>query len=382
MKTIIKIIVLLVLISPSVLRAQKTNQTKSEGASIKLNPKIPIPQPKSEINTISIINPISPEGSVSRTTDSTITLVGSIDNCNEECVVLVNSEKTIINNNGVFDKKLYLKPGINDILIIVINSENARSEKLVKIEYETPLITFANKVKSSAKYYGLIIGVNNYIDSEFEDLESPVKDSEELYNILTQQYSFEPGNTLIIRDASREAIIDALDRLTGKITRNDNLLIYYAGHGNWNESSKVGYWLPSNAMKTSKSNWLSNSTVVDYLKEIQAKHILLIADACFSGSIFKSRSAELKPKEKIQALYEMPSRKAMTSGILSKVPDKSAFTRFLIEKLTGYEEPVFTSEQLFASFRIAVENNSEAKPRYGEIQDADDRGGDFLFIKK
>ena len=167
-----------------------------------------------------------------------------------------------------------------------------------------------------------------------------------------------------------------------EITENDNLLIFYAGHGWWDEGSLIGYWLPSDADASIKTNWFRNSTLVDYLKEIDSKHTLLITDACFGGSIFKTRTAFPNKDKAFERLYDLPSRKAMTSGTLTEVPDRSSFTKYLIERLNDNEEEYLSSEQLFSSFRIAVINNSDAIPQYGEIGNVGDQGGDFIFIKK
>ena len=121
---------------------------------------------------------------------------------------------------------------------------------------------------------------------------------------------------------------------------------------------------------------------MDYLKEIKSKHTLLIADACFGGAIFNTRKAFANQEKAFEILYELPSRKAMTSGRLTEVPDRSAFTRFLIQRLEENDERYLSSEQLFSSFRIAVINNSDAIPMYGEISKVGDEGGDFIFIRR
>ena len=90
----------------------------------------------------------------------------------------------------------------------------------------------------------------------------------------------------------------------------------------------------------------------------------------------------MEASKAIQLLYEMKSRKAMTSGTLTQVPDRSAFVKYLINRLAENQERYISSEQLFASFRIAVINNSDVVPQYGEIRNVGDEGGDFIFIKK
>jgi uncharacterized caspase-like protein len=255
-------------------------------------------------------------------------------------------------------------------------------EKKIEMEYETPDAALANKIKNVAKYYGLIIAVNNYNDREITPLESPVRDAEKLRNVLITKYFFNEKDIIFLKDATRDEIIKALGQLRKKVTQNDNLLIFFAGHGYWSEQSNVGYWLPSDAQRNNWDRWLSNNTIVDYLKEIQSKHLLLIADACFSGAIFTSRAVNLNRKETNQELYQLPSRKAMTSGSRTEVPDPSIFTRNLIEVLNNTQEAVFTSEKLFNRIKIAVEGNTEAVPIYGKIENANDKGGEFVFVRK
>ena len=144
---------------------------------------------------------------------------------------------------------------------------------------------------------------------------------------------------------------------------------------------KTGYWLPSDANRDNPVNWLPNTDLTNYLNVLKTKHTLLIADACFSGGIFKTRSA-FTTTAAIEKLYRMTSRKAITSGTLSEVPDQSVFVEYLIRRLNENKEEYLTSEQLFSSLRVAVMNNSPNVPQYGTIQNVGDEGGDFVFIKR
>ena len=114
---------------------------------------------------------------------------------------------------------------------------------------------------------------------------------------------------------------------------------------------------------------------LDYLKEIETKHTLLIADACFGGSIFQTRSTFGSKEKTYEKLYELPSGKAMTSGTLTEVPDRSSFMKYTIRRLEENEDTYLSFEQLFSSFRLAVINNTDAIPMYGEIDKVGDEGG-------
>lgn len=235
---------------------------------------------------------------------------------------------------------------------------------------------------SDGKYYALLIGINNYADPAIIGLDRPISDAEAFYNTITTRYTFEKENVTFLQDATMSEIIAALDYYTKIVRPVDNFLIFYAGHGVWDSKSEIGFWLPSDAQKDSKLAWFRNSTLRDYLREIRSKHTLLISDACFGGSIFKSRSAFIDAPTAIKRLYELPSRKAMTSGTLTEVPDQSAFLKYMIDRLANNKEKYLASEQLFSSFRMAVINNSNVVPQFGEIKEVGDEGGDFIFILK
>jgi hypothetical protein len=234
----------------------------------------------------------------------------------------------------------------------------------------------------NGRYYALLIAVEDYQDPAINDLDKPIKDAQKLYDVLVNEYLFEKADVTFLKNPTREQIIATLDMLEKKVTRSDNLLIFYAGHGYWSETTEKGYWLPSDASRQNTSNWIGNSSVSDYIRSIPAKHTLLIADACFSGSIFKTRAAFGNADMSAMKLYELPSRKAMTSGTLTEVPDKSVFIDFLVKRLYENQDHFLSSEQLFFSFKPAVVNNTESIPQFGVVGNAGDEGGDFIFVKR
>ncbi|MEQ8882799.1 MAG: caspase family protein, partial [Cyclobacteriaceae bacterium] len=220
-------------------------------------------------------------------------------------------------------------------------------------------------------------------DPEIQTLDNPINDATVLANVLTEKYAFGNEDLIFLENPGRADIIDALDELSDKATEKDNVLIFYAGHGIWNEKLNQGYWLPADASLDSKAQWLSNSTLRDYLGGIKSKHTLLISDACFSGGILKERSVEQSSKAMLE-LYKLPSRKAMTSGTMTTVPDESVFIKYLMKNLTENDSRLLSADQLFRNFKIAVIHNSPRGlvPQYGVIAFAGDEGGDFIFLKR
>ena len=268
------------------------------------------------------------------------------------------------------DESISLKLGMNDIKIEVFAVDDTIS-KSVTVEYSL----------YAARNYALLIGNQKYDDPEISELEEPLKDAAEIYNTLTKEYNFDPENVILLKNATKAEIIGTLHQLRSKITPTDNLLIFYAGHGFWDEGMGVGYWLPKDAAKNNPVNWIPNTDLTNYLGAIKTKHTLLIADACFSGGIFKTRSA-FSATYAVEMLYQLNSRKAITSGTLTVVPDRSVFFQYLIKNLKENTNDYLSAEELFSKMRMAVINNSENVPQFGTIQNVGDEGGDFIFIRR
>ena len=267
-----------------------------------------------------------------------------------------------------------------------IRKEYEESQKEPEANEQTITLTRTRPI-----YYALIIGINDYQYNQgsLVDLGQPIGDAQELKKTLTESYTFEEENIVYLENPTRSGIINALEAIAATVTEKDNLLIFYAGHGVWDSKLEIGYWLPADAKIDSKGNWLSNSSIRDYVSGLKTKHTLLITDACFSGSIFKTRSVDIESggdhtlqDEGFAKLYRLPSRKAMTSGTLQIVPDHSKFMHFMNLRLTENRKNYITARQLFSLIETAVINNTDNVPQYGTIQNAGDEGGDFIFIRK
>ncbi len=236
------------------------------------------------------------------------------------------------------------------------------------------------------KYYALIISVQDYASDDIKDLSEPQKDATRLVEVLQKQYTFETSDVSILQDPTRSEIITSLDELSQTVRPQDNLLIFYAGHGYWDEKLEQGYWLPSDSEKGLRANWLSNSDIATYIRGIPSRHTLLITDACFGGSIFETDtraafSVEDAPKH-IKNLYERPSRSALTSGAKEEVPDKSVFMDYLIKGLQQNDQKFMTTQELYAYLRIPVTANAPNAPQYQAIRNTKHEGGEFIFVQK
>lgn len=236
---------------------------------------------------------------------------------------------------------------------------------------------------ASYNYKAFLISNQNYSNG-IDSLQYPIRDALKLKAILETQYSFKEKDIIHITDATRSQIINTLDSLASTITQSDNLLIFYAGHGVFDENLQKGYWLPIDANPEKKSNWVSNSDIQDYLTSFKSQHTLLITDACFSGSIFEYGKRNLKNKamKVTEKLLEKKSRKAMTSGLNKPVPDESIFIKYLLKELEKNKKSFIRAGELYNEIREAVMSNTDNNPQFEIIKNAGHEGGEFIFLKK
>ena len=237
------------------------------------------------------------------------------------------------------------------------------------------------------KYYAVLIGVEEYDDRQLK-LDNPVHDAVRLKNVLDSNYIFD--NIVLLKNPDREEIFGEFHNLQLRMTENDNLLLFYAGHGQYDARTKKGYWLPRDAKQANIANWISNDQLKDFLATIKARHIMLITDACFGGSISRGikagipDSTPLFSKMSLQ-LYKRRSVRSISSGFLEKVPDKSPFIQYLIDNLSINDRNVLSGMDLFYETKSALEkgcNKDVPFPVFDVIQTGVDNGGDFFFIRR
>jgi tetratricopeptide (TPR) repeat protein len=297
--------------------------------------------------------------------------------------VMINDQEAVLSSNGEFKADLQLAVGQNEIFIRATDkSQNSITRSFLIYRADTVIDDLKNFYEGG-KYYALIIGISEYEDPQMTDLDDfPTEDARQLMAILTDNYTFEEENIIFLDNPDRTEVLRAFDHLYKTVTAKDNLLIFYAGHGYYDEDSEQGYWLPADAEKEFTANWIYNDVLVANVRRIKSKHTLLISDACFSGSIFKTRALEDDAPEAFRKKYQLRSRKAITSGVLKTVPNKSIFFKYLAERLETNMDKYLAGSQLFQDIEIPVANNSPNTPQYGVIRDVGDEGGDFIFIRK
>ena len=250
-------------------------------------------------------------------------------------------------------------------------------------------ISDATKSMIIGDYYALIIGIDSYKGHWFP-LNNAVRDAKAIERVLRSQYKFDYFRTLYDEEATRTKIINEFEWLVNNVKKEDNVFIYYSGHGEFKENLNKGYWVPIDATTNSMSAYISNSDIQTFLGGIKSKHTLLVSDACFSGDIFRGKTVQI-PFEDSERYYRevssLPSRKAITSGGIEPVMDggregHSVFAYYFLKNLETNQNKFFDAGQLYEKIKVPIINNSEQSPQFNPIKNTGDEGGQFIFIKK
>ena len=230
-------------------------------------------------------------------------------------------------------------------------------------------------------YHALVIGNNAY--SELPKLKTAVGDAEAVAATLRDAYGYK---TNVLLNATRSQIIVAFEKMRRTLGKNDNLLIYYAGHGWLDKKAERGYWLPVDATEDSQANWISNTTLTDTLKAMDAKHVLVVADSCYSGTLSRGIKITKRGPEYFARLARKRARVAMTSGGVEPVADggggsHSAFAAAFLKAL-GDNDAIIDGAALFKNLKRIVMVNAPQTPEYADVRFAGHDGGDYLFVRR
>jgi hypothetical protein len=241
----------------------------------------------------------------------------------------------------------------------------------------------APQIPAGGRFLALVIGNEQY--ANFSRLRTPAADAQAIAATLRSDYGFEVTE---LTNATRYQIVTALSRLRREATENDNVLIYYAGHGYLDEATTRGYWLPVDAELDNIANWISTSDVTDVLAGVQARHALILADSCFSGTLLRSDpTVALDERQSmLKRLAIRRSRSIMTSGGFEPVTDggdgrHSVFAAALLDALRENRQPL-EAARLFMQIRDRVAADAAQTPQYGAMRNAGHDGGDFIFARR
>ena len=230
------------------------------------------------------------------------------------------------------------------------------------------------------RYRALVIGSADY--TYLPGVATAAGDSAAVARLLRERYGFD---VTYLRNPSLSAVLGALDRYQRELGKKDNFLLYWAGHGTVSNELGRCYWIPVEAMGDDPTEGLSNEDLARTLRAMQAKHVIVVADSCFTASQRREAGLTEDDPRARERLSARRARVVLTSGGLEPIQDgqggtHSVFTGAFLGAL-GENRDVLEGTALFETIRQRVTGASQT-PEYADIRDADHGGGDFLFVPK
>jgi hypothetical protein len=310
----------------------------------------------------------------------------------------VNDKAVATNDRGVFKSVIAVLETDTRVEIVAIDEHGKRATKVIEFTTEVAQAnaTVYSKRKrynvSFGNYHALLIGNADY--ENFQDLKTPIADVNAISDVLRDKYGFK---TTVLHDATNKELFKVLyEDLLPNLTADDNLLIYYAGHGEYVEEWEAYTWLPVDAHKGNPQNYFWNDDLTKYLKTMTAKQILVIADSCYSGALTRDASVKFvagktddEYERWLKKWSKKPARVALTSGGLSPVLDEgggkhSVFARVILDILNenaGILPSQDLGQQVGARVSYAAEElNFRQEPEWAPINFTGHSGGDFFFV--
>ncbi len=310
------------------------------------------------------------------TDEAVITLEGRIVDESTVVELRINDRIVPLGAGGTFRVQRGVPEGTSDFEVVALDEWGNRGAAIVTVKRVSLALEFG-------RYHALVIGNNAY--SGMPALRTAVADAEAIAETLSTRYGFTVD---LLENATRYDIISAMSNLRATLTYEDNLLIYYAGHGVIDPVTERGYWLPIDADPDNPANWVANDDITNMLKAFPARHVLVVADSCYSGTLTRQAPARLETWEErhawLERLIGKRSRTVFASGSLEPVADggaggHSVFAAALLDVLRENTE-VIEAQGLFEPVRQRVVLNANQTPQYSDVRLAGHEGGDFVFV--
>lgn len=386
---------------------QKLQQLKAEQATAKAKTKVPDAGAITAPPSIQLIDPplLAVRGG---TTKIPIkrglkhrTVVGRVVAPAGLYALNINGVRLHPDAKGLFETDVQVASSETPVSMVAIDKQGRRSTLAFSLiaqggDSEERLVAKRlNPLKDVeiGSFHALLIGNQDY--DSLPDLDTAIADVEEVAKMLKTKFGYK---VTLLRNADRYQVLSALNKLRKELTENDNLLVYYAGHGELDRVNLRGHWLPVDAEVHSTANWISNVSITDILNAMSVRHVLMVADSCYSGSLTRSALSQLAGGQSdsarshwLKTLSQMRSRTALTSGGLAPVLDggggnHSVFAKAFLGVLRDLSD-ITEGQRVYrdVSARVAFEATKfqvEQVPEYAPIKFAGHEAGDYLFVPK
>ena len=307
----------------------------------------------------------------------------------------VNDEPHPVGESGLFKVTVSTGETLQRIELAVVDGQGKDARLVVDLLPEVaPRAGEADQMAALLEpgpSFALIVANQSY--RELSTVETARADGRRLAEVLERRYGF---RIRVLTDVTRTALLAALNRLQQELGEDENLLLYYAGHGRLDEATGQGFWLPVDARPGEPSGWISLADVTERLGEVAARHVLVITDSSSPAVLNRSAIARLEPglepaarRERLRQIAAGRSRTVLSSGALRPLTDAGDTSIFAaaILRVLDANPGVLEAKRLYdfvaAQMGLSAERiGVDLAPHYAPMRLSGHEAGDFLFVPR
>jgi WD40 repeat protein len=334
---------------------------------------------------ITVLEPSSLRGNKISTKAKDISIKGKVTDESGIYEVSINGEDARIRQSGEFSVEVKLAVGLNIVTIIAKDTKDNKSVENIVVFHETE-----NIIERKGEDYAVFFAIDKY--DYWNSLTNPINDAQTIADEIKNNYGFK---TEIIKNPNFESIYSSLRKYAERqYSDGDQLFIFFAGHGSFDEVTKEGFVVTKNSRKDdiSKTTYISHARLRQIIDNILCKHIFLVMDVCYAGTFdpliaqldrSEDEYSEVTKTEFINRKLKFKTRRFLTSGGKEYVPDgrpgmHSPFARKFLEALRSYggKDGILTFGEI-----INYVEKVKPEPRTGEFG-TNEPGSDFIFIAR
>jgi len=225
------------------------------------------------------------------------------------------------------------------------------------------------------------IAIDEYEDGRIDNLKNCISDTTKTVDLLQSRYNFDDTHLYFkTKETTGSNIFKYINDIFKNALPEDNILLVYAGHGEYDKATNTAYWQPTDATYDNRHSWYNLTELISAIKVSEALHIGLILDSCYAGAIFEeiARGAASRP------IRNLKSRFAITSGGIEKVKDgseggQSPFNQTIVDLLRENKKQEFSIYDLAHGVKENFNKSYTQIPMSGSIRGTDDKGGALIF---
>jgi hypothetical protein len=264
-----------------------------------------------------------------------------------------------------------------DIVVQAADKKGNAGSQTFHISSKTQeTVTTPDEIKplsDDEKFHAIFLANSNYSGGSWPALNTTVGEAKQLRQLLIDKYGFTPENIDTVFNKNKIDMLTAISNVMAKLGDHDNLIVFYGGHGYFTEATNIAYWVPLGAGRDFE--YISNTEITNLIANCAARHILIMADACFSGAMRGGLNSPSKYE------YKFKSRQLLTSGGTEPVPGKSAYVQMVLEALKNNEDKYVSARELYTRIAKGIMDQTKTEPTLRDLNVTGSMGGQFYFRK-